>query len=728
MQKFKLAIGLHNHQPVGNFDSVFDEAHNNAYMPFLKLFRQFDNLRLSFHQSGILWKWQEKRYPEYFDIVQKLLYEDRLELMTGGFYEPILPAIPDRDKIGQIEMLSRYIEGRFGSDATGLWLTERVWEPHLPKILKIAGIDYIPIDDTHFLYAGFELDELNGIYLTEEEGYTIKLLPIQKRLRYLIPFGTVEEVIDELKKQAGENPNGLAIYADDGEKFGVWPKTHQHCYKDGWLENFFTALEKNSDWLEVCTLGEAAQTRPAGRAYLPSASYAEMLHWSLPQRAFIEFEEFAKWLEKTNKTEQYGRFVRSGHWRGFLAKYEEANLMHKKMLSISDKLVEYSEMSGADFDTVEKAKHHLYAGQCNCPYWHGVFGGLYLSHIRSAIYENLIKAENLLTPKSDHVEKSVYDYDCDGFDEIIVQTNKFTTMIKPSYGGMLMELDNREAATNVTDTLTRRREGYHRKLADATLNGRESKDKTESIHDLVLTKEEGLTDFLANDWHLKRCFIDHFFPADVDTEKFASGNYGDDGDFVLESWQYLPGNDSQSVHLKREGHLWRHDGVKPLILNKVFYFAPDSEVITINYCLTATEDNIPGVRFAVENNFNFLAGHSDDRYILFNGQRKKNSYLDAVNSQADCRAVLLRDDWRKITVGLNTDRAAEVWQTPIFTISLSEGGFEKVYQGTTIVNLFSFDLKKGQPVEISFYLFSGKPENMPPRMRGISTSKQTVSK
>jgi len=728
MQRFKLAIGLHNHQPVGNFDSVFDEAHNHAYMPFLQLFERFESLKLSLHQSGILWKWQEKRYPEYFDIVQRLLYDDRLELMTGGFYEPILPSIPDRDKIGQIEMLSRYIEGRFGSDASGLWLTERVWEPHLPKILKIAGIDYIPIDDTHFMYAGFELDELNGIYITEEEGFTIKLLPIQKKLRYEIPFGKVEDVIDELKRQAEKNPEGLAIYADDGEKFGVWPKTYEHCYTDGWLKEFFAALEKNGDWLEVCTLGEAALTKPTGRAYLPSASYAEMLHWSLPQRAFVEFEEFSEWLEKTDKTERYGRFVRGGHWRGFLAKYDEANLMHKKMLTVSEKLYDSCERGSGNFEMVEKVKHHLYAGQCNCPYWHGVFGGLYLSHIRSAIYENLIKAENLLTPKSDQVEKHVYDYDCDGFDEIVVQTNKFTTLIKPSYGGMLMELDNREAAVNVTDTLTRRREGYHRKLADAALNGSESEDKTESIHDVVLTKEEGLTEFLANDWHLKRCFVDHFFPSDVDIDKFASGSYGDDGDFVLEPWQYLPGSDMQSVHLKREGNLWRNDGVRPIILNKVFYFAPDSEVITVNYCLTATEEDIPNVRFAIENNFNFLAGHSDDRFILFDGQRKKNSYLDAVNSQSDCLAVLIRDDWRKIAVGLQSDRTGNVWQVPIFTISLSEGGFEKVYQGTSIVNLFNFDLIKGQPVEISFFLFSGKPENMPPRMNYNPSKAQTISK
>jgi alpha-amylase len=700
MQKFKLAIGLHNHQPVGNFDSVFEEAHHNAYMPFLKLFEKFDKLRLSLHQSGILWKWQEKRYPEYFDIIQKLIYEDRLELITGGFYEPILPSIPDRDKIGQIEMLSRYIEGRFGVDTTGLWLTERVWEPHLPKILKTAGIDYIPIDDTHFLYAGFEPDELNGIFLTEEEGSIIKLLPIQKRLRYLIPFGKVEEVIDELKKQAEKNPGGLAIYADDGEKFGVWPKTHHHCYIDGWLKDFFEALSDNSDWLEV--------------------------------------EEFGKWLESTEKIEQYGRFVRGGHWRGFLAKYDEANLMHKRMLAVSEKLNEYVNKSKAGFDTIEKAKHHLYAGQCNCPYWHGVFGGLYLAHIRAAIYENLIEAENLITPKLKQVHKIVYDYDCDGFDEVIVTTNKFTTIIKPSCGGMMTELDNRKAAMNITDTLMRRREGYHRKLADARLDGesatgetapdKSASDETVSIHDLILTKENGLTHFLTEDWHLKRCFIDHFLPADVNLEKFSTGEFGDDGDFVLEPWEHISENNSLRVHLKREGHLWRHDGLKPVTVEKAFYFGKDSEVITVNYCLTALEESIPGIRFAVENNFNFLAGHADDRYVLFDSRRPKNSFLDAVNFHANCRSVIIRDDWRRTLVALNIDRPAEIWQTPIFTISLSEGGFEKVYQGTTIVNVFNIDLKKGQPLEISFYLFSGKPENMPPRLGRTISSKQTVSK
>jgi hypothetical protein len=63
-----------------------------------------------------------------------------------------------------------------------------------------------------------------------------------------------------------------------------------------------------------------------------------------------------------------------------------------------------------------------------------------------------------------------------------------------------------------------------------------------------------------------------------------------------------------------------------------------------------------------------------------------------------------------------SDREAEIWQVPIFTVSLSEAGFEKVYQGTSIVSIFNCNLKKGRPFEITFMLFSGKPENMPARL------------
>lgn len=721
MAKFKLAFGLHNHQPVGNFEAVFDEAHRRAYLPFMKLARNYPDIRFSLHQSGILWQWQERTHADYFELVGGMVDSGQVELMTGGFYEPILVSIPERDARGQIKMLSDYIESHFETVPRGLWLTERIWEPHLPRLLADCGIDFLPIDDTHFLYAGFEAAQLRGPFVTEHEGKQVTLLPIQKRLRYLIPFGTVAEVIEELKSQAERDPEGLAVYADDGEKFGVWPDTYKHCYEDGWLEELFEAFSENSDWLEVVPLGQAAEHKPAGRAYLPSASYAEMGHWALPPKAGAEYESFEHWLKDSEVLDRYGRFVRGGHWRGFLTKYEESNLMHKRMLGLSAKLHQLSENHPELADNLDEARDRLYAGQCNCPYWHGVFGGLYLPHIRQAIHSSLIHADDLMRGAYPDTEDgpTLVDYDHDGYKEVLWSDSALTAVIKPSRGGTLLDLALNRHHFSPTDTLTRRKEAYHLKLDQAVTNRSES--DTASIHDLILAKEEGLKDYLVEDWYLRRCFIDHFFTTDVDFERFRSGKFGEEGDFVLEPFAVDMAQDNKSVRLTRQGHLWRPDGKIPLRIDKVFRFQPWQEQIEIEYELSTSAQSEVLVKFGVECNFNFQAGHAEDRFVTIDNKRPKDSFLDSSQRIEDHRTVALLDQYRDLGVALDSDQSGELWRCPIFTVSLSEGGFEKVYQGTTIVKVFNLALSS-QPTKLRFTLRAGTLSNL-----GVKAGSETAA-
>jgi len=708
MAKFKLAFGIHNHQPVGNFDSVFDDAHRNAYAPFLKMIETFPSLSITLHQSGILWDWQKNNYPEYFEMVTRLLEKGRLELMTGGFYEPILTSIPERDARGQIKMLNEYINKNFEVTPNGLWLTERIWEPHLPKVLAEAGVKYLPIDDTHFIYAGFEQRQLTGPFVTENEGRTVVLLPIQKRLRYLIPFGSVEEVIAELKEQAEDNPEGLAVYADDGEKFGVWPDTHKHCFEDGWLYKFFEEVEKNSDWLEIVPLGKAAEMKPVGRAYLPTASYAEMLHWALPTDAFLEYENFINWLKEQGQETRYGRFVRGGHWRGFLTKYEESNLMHKKMLAVSDKLAAFEEKNPGKTDPAAVAREKLYAGQCNCPYWHGVFGGLYLAHIRQAIYSHLIEADHELRRlnRETGLKIETRDYDADGAEEIIVTNDDYTAVFKPRRGGILLDLSLNKHHFCLSDTMTRRIEGYHKKLSKAVKKSDGKNDKTASIHDQILTKEDGLAKYLIKDWYLKRSFIDHFFSDGVDFEAFSSSHYGEDGDFILEPFTYEIDRAERQVTMTRDGHLWQYGGPIPVRLVKKFAFDEKSNKIDITYEISRPEPGQIGVKFGVENNFNFQAGHNEDRFVLVDNRRPENYYLDAYASHEQVHNLAMVDQYLNLAVALSSERPAAVWQMPIFTVSISESGFEKVYQGTTLVNVYEITLSQ-EPFVIKMVLSAG---------------------
>jgi 4-alpha-glucanotransferase len=706
MNKFKLAFGIHNHQPVGNFDHVFRQAHQDAYAPFLQLIERFPKFRLSLHQSGILWDWQERNNPEYFDLVRKLVDRGQIELLTGGFYEPILTAIPTRDVLGQIDMLSGYLESFFGSDPRGLWLTERVWEPHLPQVLHEAGIKFLPVDDTHFIFAGLQLSELTGPFVTEHEGATVTLLPIQKRLRYLIPFGTVAEVIAELRKQAELNPDGLAIYADDGEKFGVWPNTHNHCYEDKWLEEFFTELERNSDWLEVTSLGEVADLPAVGRVYIPSASYEEMLHWALPAKAFVEYEEFEHWLKVCGKLEQWGRFVRGSHWRAFLSKYDESNLMHKKMLAISQKLAELEKARTLSNDRVAQIKDKLYASQCNCPYWHGVFGGLYLPHIRQAVYGNMVEAEELLRQGIGltGVQISSGDYDGDGHTEVMVTSDQFSAVFHPARGGTLIDLSLLKHGFDLTDTLTRRREGYHLKLDRAVTSA--SKQETASIHDLVLAKEPGLKEYLVDDQYLKRCFIDHFFAEGASLEGFRKGSLEEEGDFVRGTYKVQLEPAANEVALVRDGQVRRGHSVTHIRVSKRFVFDPTLGRIDVSYDLSKLAG--PGLllTFGIENNFNFQAGHAHDRYIMVDNHRPDNSFLDAIGSHESAFSIALADEYRGLAVAVASEQNARIWHSPLFTVSLSEAGFEKVYQGTSILHLYRVELGE-EPVRIRLAVHAG---------------------
>ncbi len=246
MSKLHLILLIHAHQPVGNFDEVLERTYQRSYLPFLEHLERHPSVRLGLHYSGPLLEWIERKHPEFFDLLRGLTVRGQVELLGGGFYEPILIAIPPEDQLEQLRRMTDYLERHFRRRPLGAWLAERVWEPQLPAVLSRAGVGYTLVDDSHFLAAGFELSELHGYYIAEECGATLKVIPGLKALRYLLPFRAVEETIEFLRGAAAERPGGFAAMGDDCEKFGGWPGTHEHCYRDGWLEHFFAALEAGS--------------------------------------------------------------------------------------------------------------------------------------------------------------------------------------------------------------------------------------------------------------------------------------------------------------------------------------------------------------------------------------------------------------------------------------------------------------------------------------------------
>src|SRR5271169_480015 len=204
LSKVHFALGIHSHQPVGNFDHVIEEAYQNCYRPFAEVLFGHPAIHFSLHTSGILLEWFENNHPEFFNILAKLVDRGQMELVGGGFYEPIMLTIPDEDKIAQVRRLADYIEKHFGVRPRGAWVAERVWEPSLARPLSQAGAEYVILDDTHFIAAGLDPSELRGTFITEECGTSLRLVPSLKSLRYSIPFSEPEETLRILRAGQAE--------------------------------------------------------------------------------------------------------------------------------------------------------------------------------------------------------------------------------------------------------------------------------------------------------------------------------------------------------------------------------------------------------------------------------------------------------------------------------------------------------------------------------------------
>jgi hypothetical protein len=706
MKKLKFAFAIHNHQPIGNFEHVFEYAYSHSYLPFLEVLERHPHFKITLHFSGILLEWIKDHHPETLDRIKALVKKNQVEMMTGGYYEPILCAIPDCDKIGQIQKLSQFIKEEFSTNPVGMWLAERVWEPHLPKPISEAGVKYTIVDDSHFKYSGLTEEELLGYFVTEEQGHSLNLFSSSKFLRYSIPFKEPAEIIKYFRKIASEDGNNLIVYGDDGEKFGVWPETYEHCFKDKWIERFFGEIEKNGDWIELIHLRDVLKIfKPKGRVYLPTASYQEMSQWSLPPKAFQEYEEFEHILKNQDLYERFGIFVRGGFWRNFLAKYPEANNMHKKMLLISDKIrkIERSEIQRIEStpkNKVEKAnelvlsqaKDELWKGQCNCPYWHGVFGGLYLPHLRSAIYKHLIQAEKVIDaldhPKKNWTDHQILDFDKDGQDELLVHTPSLGLYFSLNLGGTLFELDFKPKSINLLDTLTRREEGYHKKLWELKEKSQIQKgEEVTSIHDQILTKEEGLEKYLIYDWYRRGSLIDHFLGEHTKLEDFSTCKYPEQGDFVNQPYLHKieKGDGGLNVTLYRDGFVWIGEKRTPITVAKRILIKPNSSELDIFYLLINNHIERVNLWFGVEFNFAMLSEDDQKRfYCMEEGHEIKGKKLASVSNAGKAFDFGIADQYLKLDINFKLDPPCQLWHFPIYTVSLSEAGFEKVYQSSVL--------------------------------------------
>ncbi len=686
MQTLRFVFAIHNHQPVGNFDDVFESAYRDSYLPFLDLLDNYPHIPLSLHISGPLLEWLLDRHEAYVGRLRQMLAAGRLEILGGGFYEPILPGIPSWDRRGQIRLFSQLLEEVFGCPVRGMWVPERVWEQSLVRDIAAAGIEYTVLDDFHFRCAGLSQEQLFGYYLTEDEGCLIKVFPNSERLRYLVPWRDPEETVWYLREVAERCPNSLIVCADDGEKFGGWAQTHKHVFENGWLQRFFDALSAQADWLRFITFSRALdEMPPAGTIYLPEASYREMTEWALPIERLAEYEELVERLGPDPRWPALRGFIRGGLWRNFKLKYPETHEMYCRMLEVSRRLYEQAgeltwdgkRQLKAEPEHVAEARRALYRAQCNCSYWHGAFGGAYLPHLRHAVYSSLIRAETELDlaegTTGRPADAVADDFNLDARIEVRMSNRHLTAYFAPAQGGQLYELDLRQPALNLLATMSRRPEPYHKKMLEGSLhtpNGIGARPKI-----------EGLEKKLVYDPYRRRSLIDHFFPLETTLQDLIQCRAAEQGDFATGVYQARIRRSRGRVTLimTRLGSVDGH----AIRVSKSISLADDGFCLQIDYQLQNLPAEFP-LLFAVELAFAGLAARSPDR-LFYTESSASVGGLEAELELHELTRIGILDTWLGLDIAIDMSRPGNVWTFPIETVNQSEGGPELVYQSSTVL-------------------------------------------
>lgn len=635
-QKLTFLLAVHNHQPVGNFPSVFEKAFGDCYRPFFEQVEKHPALKVTVHFSGPLWEYMQVKDTASWDLMHELVRRGQVELLGGGFYEPILSVIPEGDRLGQLAMMSQFLEKEFGTRPRGAWLAERVWEPFLPKTLSRAGIEYTLLDEEHFHYAG--ISDIHKPYLTEDEGSALKIFPIDKKLRYLVPFremGEIRAYLDSIKRV-----EGLAILGDDGEKFGLWPGTKARVYGQGWLARFLEFLE--SEDIQTLTYSEALDSHPPkGRVYLPPASYEEMMEWVLEPE---DFEIFQRVKAQTSLDAR--RFIRGGFFRDFFVKYPESNHLHKKMLFVSGRVREAGDA---------EARKEVYKGQGNDPYWHGIFGGLYLPHLREDAYAHLLRAERRLPGLPSWRE---LDFDLDGTDEILRQIGSFGLILKPSCGGSIIELDYYPLSRNLADVLSRRGESYHIRKPPGTTVGK-------SIHEMAKELPPRAERLLRLDDYRRASCLDHFFHPATTREQFENREGRELGDFIGRPYDFRI--ETAGVSLSRTSSVWIDGKQGDLSVRKTV--VPRADQILVRYTIQNRSDKVLDLLFGCEWNL----------YQIPEEWRLEDAAVSL------CLGKLI----------FEAEPRPAFWHYPLQTLSQSEEGYDIIHQGICLLPKWKISLSGG---------------------------------
>ncbi|GHV75617.1 glycosyl hydrolase [Spirochaetia bacterium] len=408
--RLSIILGSHNHIPQGAGDDVGEHIYATRLKPLIQALLRYPKISGVLHYSGVLLNWLEAQHPELLMVLTNLISRKQVEILGGGFYEPMMPLIPQTDKIGQIEMLTAYIRKKFGKRPQGCWIPEAAWEQQLVGVLHTCGMNYTFLEDRHFIAAGLSGGALYAPCISENQGKITTVFPLSTRLR----------------QNFASHEAGVVL--------------------EGLLQTFAAEAVPGTQTALVTVFPDQLYREDAGEP--PEQSYGRFFEALSRFQGDLDFTTPGKYYKTLGR--QRKAYFPGDLARKFLIDCPESNGLYTKMM-FTHALI--NQLRG-DKARKQNAREELWKGQGYTLFCAGSTGGIHRAPLRKAAYKALLGAEKICRNQGKFTPSLLaFDFDLDGCPEYLFQGRNINCYVQRT-GASIFELDYLPKTWNYLDTFS----------------------------------------------------------------------------------------------------------------------------------------------------------------------------------------------------------------------------------------------------------------------------------
>lgn len=573
MQKVNICFVLASDSSRLKVTNNFSENYQTVYKPLISFLYSHPKFKFTFSFTGEQLAWYKKNCPEFLKVLGELNSRRQIEILGGGYYNPIFPLLYPMDRTGQIEKLSSEIRDLIGKRPRGISLFASSWESSLISTFQSCGMEYAILDSSL-------IPPSKQLYLpiiTADKGKTLCIFPSFSNFEpdeNITPSAYLKNIISAIKKVSKEN-----IPFSEVDERTVTVDLGKHLtgrlLKSGWIEDFLEELENSYSGTIELSLPLTCRRESASfvQSYIPAGISSKISLWALiPFTAVQNKEKFPLTIYDLFRT------------------YPRHQALYNRMLYVSMLL----NQCHGDKMRKKAAREKLWESQEGKAFIYSPSEAEFNSKRRFLAYKSLAEAEKLIREAEDFTESiTAFDYNCDGNDEYICHMNQYNACIGLE-SGSVFEFDVMKNFINYTDNYSR------------------------------LEKFDDYTDKFTRGF-----FVDNLFDSDeflLFKKRRATGG----GIFANKKYnQVLFSSKRQEIRLECSGLFSSQK--QPVKLKKNYFIT--SNGLTVQYILK-NESTVPlSGKLTVESNFS----RSDEKLIykmevLSNGEKKELVTDDSKNS------------------------------------------------------------------------------------------------